>query len=179
MKKAVLCLAFVLFPALAFSQGFEFEVGEVSLGGGAMIGDNGIVASWDSAFAAIQWRGVKLADEAFVTGVGIEFHPAAVLKFTEGNVRITQIDSVDFRIWSLNRLKMSTLQIPGEVWDMMFIGTDLLLHEEGSTDYTGDFTARLVYGVQEKAGPGFIDLEIYMFEKYRPVSFSVFYRYAF
>jgi hypothetical protein len=79
----------------------------------------------------------------------------------------------------MNRVKMSVTQLPGELWESMFIGTDLLVYEGGSLDHTGDFSARLVYGVHEKAGPGWIDLEIYMFEKYRPVSFAMFYRYDF
>jgi hypothetical protein len=59
----------------------------------------------------------------------------------------------------------------------MYLGSDLLVYEAGSKDWTGDFSARFVYGVEEQAGPGKIQFEIYMFEKYRPISFAVFYHF--
>lgn len=179
MKRLIAVLICLLLPVMASAQTIRVEPSEISLGGGAMIGENGIIASWDSAFAAIQWRGVQMFADNFVSGVALEVHPAAVLSFKEGNALVQYIEQVDFRVWSMNRVTMSALPLPGEIWESMFIGTDLLVYEGGSKDHTGDFSARLVFGVQEKAGPGFIDLEIYMFEKYRPVSFAMFYRYNF
>lgn len=179
MKRFFMSLVFLLFPMLAFPQVIRVEPTQISVGGGAMIGDNGIIASWDSAFAAIHWHGVEMFAANVTSGVGIEIHPAAVVSGWEEGVFVQAIDQVDWRIWSLNRVKVSALQIPGSIWESMFIGTDLLIQEGGSKDHTGAFTARLAFGVKEKAGPGWIDLEIYMFEKYRPVSFALFYRYNF
>jgi len=179
MKRLVAVLVCLLLPVMASAQTIRVEPTQISLGGGAMIGENGIIASWDSAFAAIQWHGVQIYDDNIMTGAGIEIHPAAVFSYKDGNILVQDISQVDFRVWSLNRVKMSAMQLPGEVWESMFIGTDLLVYEGGSKDFTGDFSARLVFGAKEKAGPGWIDLEIYMFEKYRPVSFAVFYRYEF
>lgn len=179
MRYLIAIMLCLMLPVMVSAQTIRVEPSEISIGGGAMIGENGIIASWDSAFAAIQWRGIQMFADNFVSGVGLEVHPAAVFSVKDGNVLVQAFDQVDFRVWSLNRVKMSATQLPGSVWESMFIGTDLLLYEGGSTDFTGDFDMRLVYGVQEQAGPGFIDLEIYMFERYRPVSFAVFYRYDF
>lgn len=182
MKRLVYLLALLLIPVTSFSKEkmkiLQAEPTQISIGGGSMFGDEGMTFSWDGVFGAIHWHGVKIADGNMTSGVGIEIHPATVLSFSDGNIHIQQMGDVDLRVWQLNRLKMSVFQIPGEIWDEMYIGTDLLILE-GGEDYTGDFTARLVYGVQEKAGPGWIDLEIYMFEKYRPISFAILYRYNF
>ena len=179
MKRAFVFVAALLLATSLSAQAIRVEPTQISLGGGAMVGDYGIIASWDSVFGAVHWHGVQMFDDGVTTGVGLEIHPAAVLKMWEDNVFVQAIDQVDFRIWSLNRVKMSVLQLPGPIWDSMYIGTDLLVYEGGSMDLTGDFSARLVYGVKEEAGPGWIDLEIYMFERYRPVSFAVFYRSEF
>jgi hypothetical protein len=173
-----LALCFLLAQPVQ-AQTIKVEPTQISVGGGAMLGDNGIIASWDSAFAAVQWHGVAMFSQNVTTGVGIEIHPAAVLSMNEDGVFVQAIDQVDWRLWSMNRVKMSALQIPGQLWESMFVGTDLLIREGGSTDFTGGFSARLVYGVKEKAGPGWIEMEIYMFEKYRPVSFAFLYRYNF
>lgn len=178
MRKFLLLLALLLVPATGFSQKIQAVPTQISVGAGSMFGDEEMTFSWDGFFGAIHWHGVEIANGEMTSGVGIEIHPATVISFSDGSTHIHQIGDVDFRVWSLNRLKMSALQIPGEIWEEMYIGTDLLLIE-GGTDHTGDFTARLVFGVQEKAGPGWIDLEIYMFEKYRPISFAMFYRYDF
>jgi hypothetical protein len=179
MKRFFMFVAFLLSPVLTFPQVIHIEPTQISIGGGAMIGDNGIIASWDSAFATVQWHGVSMFADNVTTGIGVEIHPAAVWSETQDGFRLQYVEDVDWRLWSMNRVKMSALQIPGGVWESMFIGTDLLIQEGGSTDFTGDFHARLVYGVKEKAGPGWVELEIYMFEKYRPVSFAVLYRYDF
>ena len=179
MKRLFVFLAVLFLSPSLSAQVIRVEPTQISVGGGAMIGDDFIITSWDSAFASIQWHGVSMFDADLTSGVGLEIHPAAVLSFQEDGIRMQAIDQVDFRVWSLNRLKMSALQLPGPIWDSMFIGTDLLVYEGGSTDHTGDFTARLVYGVREKAGPGWIELELYMFEKYRPVSFALLYKYNF
>jgi hypothetical protein len=174
----ILALALAL-PALAGAQKIRAVPYQIAVGGGAIIGDNGIIASWDSAFATVQWHGIQLFEDNVSTGLGIELHPASVISVTEDKVRISSIDAVDARVWSMNRVKMSVTQLPGSIWDLMYAGTDLLIYEIGSKDYTGDFDARLVYGVKDKVGPGEVVLEIYMFEKYRPVSFAALYRWVF
>ena len=180
MKRIAFVLAlFLSTTSLLSAQVIRVEPSQISLGGGGMIGAGGMISSWDAVFAAVQWHGVQLFADNMTTGVGIEIHPAAVFSYKEGQTLTQFVDVVDWRLWSLNRMKMSALQLPGEVWESIYIGSDLLIEEGGSTDFTGGFTARMVFGVQEEAGPGWIDLEIYMFEKYRPVSFSVFYRYNF
>jgi hypothetical protein len=130
-------------------------------------------------FGSIQWHGVQMFADNVTSGVCIEVHPAAVLSFSEDNTRIQQVSNVDWRIWSTTRMKMSALKIPGDIWESMFLGTDLLVQEGGSNDWTGGFTARLVYGVREKAGPGWVWVDIYMFNEYQPVSVAAGYRYDF
>jgi hypothetical protein len=179
MKRFVYLLAILLLPALVSAQVIRAEPTQISVGGGSMLAEENMTFSWEAAFGAIHWHGVELFGRNGTTGVGVEIHPAAVLSFSEGNIRLSQMDQVDWRLWSLNRVKVSALQLPGEIWEKMYLGSDFLIYEGGSTDYTGDFTARFVFGVKEKAGPGWLDFEFYMFEKYRPISFAVFYRYNF
>jgi hypothetical protein len=167
-------LAFVLALMLAQPAQAQFVIEEVSVGGGSMFGDEAMTFSWDAAFFAVHWQGITVTDAAR-TGLGVEIHPATVVSSFEDGVNVQAIDTVDWRLWSLNRVKMSALQIPGEVWESMYLGGDLLLAEGGGFDFTGDFSARFVYGVRE--GP--IQLELYMFEKYRPISFAMMYRFNF
>ena len=179
MRKICILLALLSAPALVSAQSIRAEPSQVSIGAGSMLGDEGTTFSWEGFFGAIHWHGVEIMNRQITSGVGIEIHPAAVFSFTENNISIQQVDAVDFRVWSLNRLNMSVFQLPGDVWEELYIGSDFLIVEGGSTDFTGDFTARFVFGASEKAGPGWLDLEIYMFEKYRPISFSILYRYNF
>lgn len=170
---ALVALLIALAPPMARAQAVGFNIKDLSIGGGSMLGEENLTFSWDGAFAAVHWHGVTFASENGTTGLGVELHPAAVVSIFENGVNAQLVDTVDYRLWSLNRLKVSALQIPGDIWESMYLGSDLLVAEGGSLDYTGDFTARFVYGIRE--GP--IQLEIYMFEKYRPISFAFFYRF--
>jgi hypothetical protein len=178
MRKLIFALIFFVVASIASAQKISFDPENGAIGAGAMLtGDEGTTFTWDSAFAAVKWHSITFAGDAASTGVGLEIHPGAMLSFTEGNVIVNQIDSVDARIWSLNRVKASVLQVPGEIWESMYLGSDLLVYEFGSKDWTGDFTARFVYGVEEEVGSGKIQFEFYMFEKYRPISFCIFYHF--
>ena len=178
MKKLVLVLSFLMLASFANAQKISFDPENGAIGAGVMLtGEEKTTFTWDSSFVAIKWHTVGFANRRVSTGIGVEFHPGAMLSFTEGKVTVNQIDSVNARVWSLNRANTSLLQIPGDVWESMYLGSDLLIYEAGSKDWTGDFSARLVYGVEEQAGPGRIQFEIYMFEKYRPISFAIFYHF--
>jgi len=171
-----LALAFALMlaqPAQAQTKILQFEPTDFSIGGGSMLGEEAMTFTWDSAFAAVHWHGVALFGDNASSGIGVEIHPASVVSSFENNVSVQSIDTVDWRFWSLNRIEMSALQLPGEIWETMYIGSDLLLAEGGGNDYSGDFSARFVYGVKD--GP--VQLEFYMFEKYRPISVAFFYRF--
>ena len=170
----VLALVFALVaaPAQAETKILQLNPKDFSVGGGAMLGEESMTFTWESAFAAVHWHGVALFGDAS-TGVGIELHPASVVSSFENNVSVQSISDVDWRAWSLNRANMSMLQLPGEVWEMIYLGSDLLLAEGGGNDYTGGFDARFVFGVAD--GP--IQVEFYMWEKYRPISFAFMYRF--
>jgi len=169
-----LAFAFLLAqPAQAQMKILQVEPVEFAVGGGSMLGDEAVTFSLDAAFAAIHWHGFALFDSNASSGIGVEIHPASIVSSFEDGVAVQFIDTVDWRFWSLNRIEMSALQLPGEIWETMYIGSDLLLAEGGGNDYSGDFSARFVYGVKE--GP--VQLEFYMFEKYRPISFAFFYRF--
>lgn len=180
-KKSVLYWLAIAFAFLLSSSSIEAQIikidpGAIAIGGGSMLGEEDLTFSWEAAFAAIQWHGVAIASNNASTGIGVEIHPAAVFTYFENeddNLNVQAIENVDWRLWSLNRVKTSVFQIPGEIWEQMYVGTDLLVAEGGSTDFSGDFSARFVYGVAD--GP--IEFEIYMFEKYRPISFAFFYRF--
>ncbi len=170
LAKEYLGGALALVLALALAQPAQaqisFEPKDFSVGGGSMFGDEAVTFSWKAAFAAVHWHGLSVLNSG-TTGVGVEIHPATMLDGPES------IDTVDWRFWSLNRAKMSVLQIPGEIWESMYLGGDVLVAEGGAVDFTEGFSARLVYGIRE--GP--IQVEIYMFERYRPISFSFMYRF--
>lgn len=171
-----LALAFALMlaqPAQAQTKILQVEPDNFAVGGGSMFGDEAMTFSLDAAFAAVHWNGIALFGANASTGIGVEIHPASVVSSFEHNVSAQSISTVDWRFWSLNRLEMSALQLPGEIWEMMYIGSDLLLAEGGGNDYSGDFDARFVYGLRD--GP--FQIEFYMFEKYRPISFAFFYRF--
>lgn len=179
MRNICILLALLLAPALVSAQSIRVEPSQVSLGLGSVFADESMTFSWEAFFGAIHWHGVEIMNRQITSGVGLEIHPAAVFSSSKDNISIQQFEAVDFRVWSINRLDMSALQIPGDIWEKLYVGSDFLIAEGGSTDFTGDFSARFVFGAQEKAGPGWIDLEIYMFEKYRPISFAILYRYNF
>jgi len=178
MKKLALVVAFLMCAGMASAQVIQFDPENGAIGFGTMLtGVDNTTFSWVSSFGAVKWHSITFAGDLASTGVGLEFHPAAMLVFQEGGVTASQIEEVDARLWSLNRIKTSVLQIPGDVWESMYMGTDLLIEEFGSKDWTGDFTARFVYGVEEEIGSGKLQFEFYMFEKYRPISFCVFYHF--
>jgi len=169
-----LALAFILSAQPAQAEDvkiLELKASDFSVGGGSMFGEESMTFDLDSAFAAVHWHGVALFGPAGSTGVGVELHPASFVD--DGNGGTQSVGNADWRFWSLNRLNMKTLQLPGEVWEMIYIGSDLLLAEGGGNDYTGDFDARFVFGLNE--GP--VQIEFYMFEKYRPISFALMYRF--
>ena len=184
MKRFVYLFVFLLLTAMGLSQQKEHKVlsaepTQISIGAGSMLGEESMTFSWVGFFGAVHWHGIRIMDDTATSGVGLEIHPSAVFSYSDSDASIQKFEAVDWRVWSLNRLKMSTFQIPGEIWEKIYIGSDLLIAEGGSTDFTGDFTARFVFGSREKAGPGWLDFEIYMFEKYRPISFAFLYRYNF
>ena len=169
-------LAFVLAlslaqPAQAQTKIVKIQPSDFSVGGGSMFGEESMTFSWDSAFAAVHWHGIALFGEKASSGVGVELHPASFI--SDGNGGTQSVGNADWRFWSLNRAEMSALGLPGEIWEMMYIGSDLLLAEGGGNDYTGGFDARFVYGLRD--GP--VQIEFYMFEKYRPISFVLMYRF--
>ena len=178
MKRLALVLAFLMVSYFAHAQKISFDPENGAVGFGAMLmGDEATTFSWKSSFAAIKWHSIGFANRTVTTGIGLEIHPAAVLTFTESGVVVNQVEEVDARIWSLNRVTASVMQIPGDIWESMYLGTDLLIQEFGSTDWSGDFTARFVYGAEDDLGPGKLQFEFYMFEKYRPISFCLFYHF--
>lgn len=171
MKRLSILLALVFAASIAQAQTkiLQLEPMNFAVGGGSMFGEESDLFSFDSAFASVQWNGIALFGPIASTGIGVELHPASIL--SDGD-SVQSIGNADWRFWSLNRLEMSALQLPGEFWDDMYLGGDLLL-AEGGTDYSGDFSARFVYGLRE--GP--VQFEVYMFEKYRPISFAFMYRF--
>ena len=178
MKKLALLVAFLMCAGVASAQKIAFDPENGAIGFGVMLtGENNTTFSWKSSFGSVKWHSITLAGDSASTGVGLEFHPGSMQTFRDGDTWVAQVDEVEARIWSLNRVKASVLQIPGDVWESMYLGSDLLVQEFGSKDWTGDFTARFVYGVEEEAGPGKIQFEFYMFEKYRPISFCLFYHF--
>lgn len=131
-------------PAQAQTKILELKPSDFAVGGGSMFGEESTTFSLDAAFAAVHWNGIALFGEAS-TGVGIEIHPATII--SDGNM-VQFLDNVDWRLWSLNRIEMSALQLPGEIWELMYLGSDLLVAEGGGNDYTGGFDARFVYGLK-------------------------------
>ncbi|UCD56789.1 MAG: hypothetical protein JSV16_13335 [Candidatus Hydrogenedentota bacterium] len=167
MKEKCLLYSLVLVFALALASPaqaqIELDWKDFSVGGGSMFGEESVTFSWDAAFAAVHWQGVGIFGQGS-TGAGVEIHPASIVSVVEDGSM--SIDTVDWRLWSLNRVKMSVFPLPGEIWDSMFLGSDVVVAEGGGFDFTEDFTVRFVYGFQVDP----VQIEIYMFEPYRPIS---------
>lgn len=188
-----------LFSSVALGQGYDrnrgkkaartnpdvniqFQVDAFSFGAGTFFSDTGIVFSSESLFVELQFHGLALPfiKQGTSTGIALEGHLAKMFgRSVWDNHQTLQFSEMSWRIWSITRIPLSAVPIKSlqsGTPSRVFAGTDLLIAEGGPSDYTGGFDARFVMGGDLGViGPGNLVLEVYTFEKNKPVYFALIY----
>ncbi len=161
----------------------RFQFTTAAIGFGSFFDQEAVTFSSEALYVAVQWHGIGLPviKEGASTGLLFEGHAAQILGQEEfGNsMRVQSLSSVDYRLWSMSRIPISAIPLnilqSGSV-SRMYSGTDILLAEGGSGDYTDDFDVRLVFGGDMGVlGPGNLAFEIYSFQDDQSIAFAFFY----
>lgn len=164
-------------------ENLRFQFNTIAFGFGSFFDQESVTFSTDALYGAVQWHGVGLpvVKEGTSTGIMLEGHVGKIFGQEEFvySMRVQGLMTVDYRIWSITRVPISAIPLAalqaGSV-SRMYSGTDILLAEGGTGNYTDNFDVRLVFGGDLGVlGPGNMAFEIYSFQENLPIAFALFY----
>lgn len=194
MKKLWFLLIFLFLPAVLFGQGYDktrtraakeepvvrLQIESWSFGFGSFFDQESVTFSQKALYGVFQFHGLGFPalEEGVSTGVSVEGHPGSLLTVSEGDIRVQNLNNVDFRVWSITRVPVSTIPFgifQSGMLSRTFSGLDVLLHEQGA-DWTGNHDVRMVLGGDLGVfGPGNFVVELYLLQENVPIAFAVIY----